>query len=983
MKKTITTPTTTCLERHPAPALPHRKYQFPVFKNLLLSFFCLLFVSHAQAQLIGWDASNNGGGFGATPWAPVTLNSNLTIANTGLIRGSSILTSGTPAGGCWGGGGGGWGTTDPGSVYFSFTANTGYNVSLSSISSALRRSSSGPTTCNVEYSLNGGAYVNVGAWTVSSTSGTTGTANSTSLSGITALQNVAAGTVIKFRISFPGSPGGNWYLTGATNSLRLNGIVVPAVSCTAPSGLAASNVTTTDADLDWASQSGITGYEYVIDQTAALPAGTGTAVTTNSYAATGLTPGSTYYAHVRTNCGSGNFSSWTTVSFTTTAVCATPSITAISSNTVICAGSSLGLSVTATGTALSYTWTGAGTFSAANNNSLTVTNPTSSAYTVSISNACGTASAAVNVTVSPLPLITANSPSICAGTAGTLTATGADTYTWSTGQASASITVNPASAMTYTVHGTNLFGCTNSFTTSVNVNVLPVITVNSPSLCVGSTETLTAHGATSYTWSTGQAANSVTVNPVATTDYTVTGTDLNGCSDMAVATVSVHALPSLTVNSPSVCAGNTATLTVTGAVSYTWNTTQTTSSISVNPMTSTAYTLSGTDMNGCSNTTTASVTVNALPVILVNTPSICTGNSATLTASGASSYTWNTTQTTASISVNPTATTVYTVTGVDLNGCSAATTASVMVNALPLVSANSPSLCAGSTATLTASGAVTYTWSTTQTTVSITVNPATNTTYTVSGTDLNGCAGVYTVTVTVQAAPALTVNASTICAGGTATLTASGATTYTWSTGSNNSSITANPLSTTVYTVSASQAGCIATVVKTTTVTVSALPAVSISTISSILCNTSNTVNLAGTPSGGTFSGAGVVGNTFNPQAAGTGTFTISYTYTGSNACSNVAHSAIMVANCTGIEESLNGAGLEVYPNPAQEVVYVNMPGTNAYTVTVYSMTGKQVYSGKTSETLHAIDLREFSKGLYILNVSSPQGQVSKKILVH
>lgn len=983
MKKTITTSTMSCLERHPVQTLTHSRNQLPVFRNLLLSFFCLLFITQSHAQLIGWDASNNGGGFGATPWAPVTMNANLTISNTGLIRGSSILTSGTPAGGCWGGGGGGWGTTDPGSVYFSFTANAGYKVSLSSISSALRRSSSGPTTCNVEYSLNGGAYVNVGAWTVSSTSGTTGTANSTNLASITALQNVAAGTVIKFRISFPGSPAGNWYLTGATNSLKLNGTVVVAPSCTAPTGLAASNVTTTDADLNWTSQSGITGYEYVIDQTAALPAGTGTAVTTNSYVATGLTPGSTYYAHVRTNCGSGNISSWSTVSFTTTAVCATPSITAISSDTVICTGSSLGLSVTATGTALSYTWTGAGTLSAVNNNSLSVTNPTSSAYTVSISNACGTASAAVNVTVSPLPLITANSPSLCAGATGTLTATGADTYTWSTGQTSTSITVNPASATTYTVNGTDLLGCTNSFTTSVIVNALPVITVNSPSLCAGSTETLTANGATSYTWNTTQTSTSITVNPSANTTYTVTGTDLNGCSDMAVATVTVHTLPVLTVNSPSVCAGNSATLTATGAVSYTWNTTQTTSTISVSPSVNTQYTVSGTGTDGCSNTTTTSVTVNMLPVINVNSPSVCIGQTTTLTASGATSYTWNTTQTTSTISVNPTATTVYTVTGIDLNGCSTTTTTSVSVNALPLVSANSPSLCAGSTATLIANGAVTYTWSTTQTTASINVNPTANTVYTVSGTDLNGCTNIYTATVTVQAAPVLTVNASTICAGGIATLTASGATTYTWSTGSTTSSITANPLSTTVYTVSANQAGCIATVVKTTTVTVSALPAVSISTISSILCNTSNTVNLAGTPSGGTFSGAGIVGNTFNPQAAGTGTFTISYTYTGGNACSNVAHSTIMVANCTGIEESLSSAGLEVYPNPAQDVLYIKLSDTDTYTVTVYNMTGNLVYSGKTSEMLHAIDLREFSKGLYILNVSSLQGQLSKKILVH
>ena len=948
---------------------------------MLLPFFLLFFTIQAQAQLIGWDASNNGGGFGASPWTPVTRNANLSMVNTGLIRGASIQTSGTPAGGCWGGGGGGWGTTDAGSVYFSFSANTGYAVSLSSISSALRRSSTGPATCNVEYSLNGGAYTSAGTWNVSSTSGTTGTANSTNLSAIAALQNVAAGTVIKFRISFPGASGGNWYLTGATNSLRLNGTVVAVPSCTAPAGLAASNVTANSADLNWNTISGATDYEYVIDQTAAVPAGTGTAVTTNSYVATGLNPGTVYYAHVRTDCGGSTFSTWTTTSFTTATGCVSPSITAITSNTAVCTGSPLNLSVTATGTTPSYTWTGAGTIASANTSTTSVTNVTSSDYTVSISNACGTASAAVSVTVNALPSLSANSATICTGSTASLTASGANTYTWSPSQTTAGISVTPTATTVYTVTGTDLSGCVNSTTTSVTVHSLPVISAGSATACAGATSTLSAGGALTYTWSGTQTTASITVSPITTTVYTVSGTDLNGCVNTSTAQVTVNALPSVTANSPSVCAGFTATLAASGAATYTWSTTQTTASITVSPAAATVYTVTGTDLNGCVNSFTTQVTVNALPSVTASSSPVCAGATATLTASGASTYTWSNGSTTASVTVTPASTSVYTVNGTDLNGCVNSFTTQVTVNALPLVTANSPSVCVGGTATLTASGAASYTWSTTQTAATITVSPAVTTNYTLSGTDLNGCSNSYTATVTVNPAPAMTVNSTSICSGSTATLTASGVTTYTWSNGTAGNSITVNPTSTTVYTVSGNMAGCPVTVTKTATVTVNTLPAVSIASISTTICNTTNTVNLVGSPFGGTFSGIGIIGNTFSPLTAGTGTFVVSYQYTGTNTCSGIAHTSIVVANCTGMEE-LKELAFGLYPNPAGSEIRLDFPDMETRTISIYSMSGVLVYSEQVNAIEHTLLVHELSRGLYVLKVSSTAGQSSKKILL-
>lgn len=950
-------------------------------KRLLIPVFFFMFATSIHAQLIAWDAATSSG-FGASPFPTSTLNANLTLTNGGLIRGSSVTTSGSPAGGCWGGSGG-WGTADANSIYFTFTANTGYAVSLSSISAKTRRSGSGPTNNNIEYSINGGAYVVLANWSTTSTSGTTGTSNSTALSGVAALQNVAAGTSIRFRMSFPGNPSNNFYLTGSGGtSLVLNGNVVAVPTCTAPTGLLASNVTTSSADLNWNAITGITGYEYVIDQTAALPAGTGTAVTTNSYAATGLNPATVYYAHVRTNCSGSTFSTWTTTSFTTAAGCVSPTVTAVTSNTAVCVGSPLTLSVTAAGSALSYTWTGAGTFGSANTNTTSVTNASSSDYTVSLSNACGTASAVVSVTVNALPSVISNSLVTCAGSTGTLTASGANTYTWNMGQTAASATVNPTSTTAYTVTGTDLNGCVNTTTTQVSVNALPTVTANSPSVCAGSTATLTAGGAVTYTWSTTEAATSVTVSPAATTVYTITGTDLNGCVNTMTTQVTVNALPPVTANSPTVCSGSTTTLTASGATTYTWNGTQASASMTVNPTGTTMYTVTGTDLNGCENTFSTWVTVYALPTVIANSPSVCAGGTTTLTASGADTYTWNATQAATSITVSPSANTVYTVTGTDLSGCESMFITQVTVNGLPSVSANSPSVCAGGTTTLTATGATTYTWSTTEAATSVTVNPTSNTVYTVTGTDLNGCVNTFTTQVTMSTAPVITVNSTTICSGATGTLTASGVSTYTWSTGSNSNSVTANPTAATVYTVSGNLAGCPAIVSTTATIAVNTLPSVSITPVGSALCNTTGTVNLAGIPFGGTFTGVGIVGNVFSPQAAGTGTFVVSYSYTGANACAGIAHTNIVVANCTGIEEIAGAQTFEVYPNPASDDVQLKFSGMEPRTISIYSMNGALIYSEQINALQYTLHLGELSKGLYVLKVSGTDGQSSKRILL-
>ena len=180
---------------------------------------------------------------------------------------------------------------------------------------------------------------------------------------------------------------------------------------------------------------------------------------------------------------------------------------------------------------------------------------------------------------SMMPPVTASaSPtSICAGETSTLTASGADTYTWSHSLGAGSTkTVTPTITTTYTVTGSLSSGCSNTATVSVTVNPLPTVTATaSPAaICNGTSSVLTASGANTYSWSGGLGTGaSKTVTPGATTTYTVTGTSTAGCTGTATVTVTVNPLPTVTATaSPAaICNGASSVLTASGANTYSWS----------------------------------------------------------------------------------------------------------------------------------------------------------------------------------------------------------------------------------------------------------------------------------------------------------------------------------------------------------------------------------------------------------------------------
>jgi len=427
-------------------------------------------------------------------------------------------------------------------------------------------------------------------------------------------------------------------------------------------------------------------------------------------------------------------------------------------------------------------------------------------------------------TVSSFPVISYTNATVCVNNSATLTAiSGTNSILWyntltgGTSLFTGTSYVTPvfSSPGTYTYYAGS---CPGIYRQPVIVTVLnvPTVTVNSPTLCSGQQVTLTASGATSYSWNTGATTPTIVVSPASTTQYTVSGTT-SGCTSSTVSTVQVSPTPTVNTTSATVCMGQTATLTASGAASYTWNTGSNSFSISVNPTVNTTYTVTGS--NGtCTSQATAQVTVNPNPTITVNSAAICSGNSATLTASGASSYTWSTGSGGSSVVVTPTASSQYTVWG-SSGTCSSSSTATVSIIPGPTLTINPLQICMGQSGTLVATGATSYTWNTGANSSSISVNPTVNTTYTLIGS--NGtCTSQVTSQVTVNPNPTITVNSATVCSGSNATLVASGASSYTWSTGSGGSSVVVNPTTQTVYTVSGSNSfGCNSSATATVNIT--------------------------------------------------------------------------------------------------------------------------------------------------------------------
>jgi gliding motility-associated-like protein len=583
------------------------------------------------------------------------------------------------------------------------------------------------------------------------------------------------------------------------------------------------------------------------------------------------------------------------------------------------------------------------------------------------------------ITVNPLPVatITASAPAVCVGTSATLTASAGSSYLWSTGETTAAITVTPTSTTSYSVTVTNANGCSaTSAVTTIGVNPLPVVAAgNDAAICEGSSTSLVASGATSYSWSDGTTivgtTASVTASPTATTTYTVTGTDANGCvnTDQVVVTVSPLPTASITASAATICVGASTTLTANGGTGFTylWSNGATTQAITVSPSATTTYTVSVTNANGCTSASAASqvITVNPLPVATI-TPSgattFCQGGNVVLTAGPATgvTYLWSNGLTTPTITA--TASGNYSVVVTSSAGCSATATAvSVTVNALPLAAISNvgpTTFCQGGSVTLIATPGTSYLWSgnnaTTQSNAILTSGN-----YTVTVMNAAGCTATSTpTTVIVNPLPVATITpsgATTFCQGGNVVLTAGPATgvTYLWSNGLTMPTITATA-SGNYSVVVTSSAGCSATATAVT-VTVNALPLAAISTIGATTFCQGGSVTLMATP-----------GTSYLWSGSGATTQSISVTTSGNY--------TVTVTNAAGCSVTSAPVAVTVNALPAAPIVVASGPTAicPSGSVTLTAPAGFTTYSWNNGATSASITVN--IAGNYKVTVTNANG---------
>jgi hypothetical protein len=306
--------------------------------------------------------------------------------------------------------------------------------------------------------------------------------------------------------------------------------------------------------------------------------------------------------------------------------------TTIGGNSVVCFGASANFSCSNMTGANSYSWSLPGGWNGSSTNTaLTATAGVAGNVSVTATYSCGTSAPtqfSINVIPAPIVSIISVSPSVlCSGNTVNINASGGINYTLMPGNLPVvpPFTVMPMTNMTYSVYGDNNSGCisVNPGLAPVNVNATPTVVVNSGSVCLGSTFTMTPTGAVSYSFSS--LFTSVTPSASGTYSYLVWGIGNNGCVGNAISALTVASLPTIfaSASRTTLCIKETTTLTAVGAASYTWTGSAPSPTLLVAPLLpnpSEIYTVRGINAQGCSNTATVVLKINSCTGLVENKP---------------------------------------------------------------------------------------------------------------------------------------------------------------------------------------------------------------------------------------------------------------------------------------------------------------------------------------------------------------------------
>jgi subtilisin-like proprotein convertase family protein len=688
-----------------------------------------------------------------------------------------------------------------------------------------------------------------------------------------------------------------------------------------------------------------------------------------STATTALTTAQTYTVSVTNNGCSATASA-------TVAIATELTEASITGTLAYCTGGSTTLTAVATGgTSHTYQWTGpsgpAGT-------AATQVANTPGTWSVAITSCGVTQNASVTVVQNALPTVAISpaSATYCAGgSAVALAASGANTYGWApaaglNATTGTNVNASPASSTTYTVTGTDGNGCQNTATTTITYGgVTPLVqsvTATPATVCAGVNSSLnvTAGTVVNNPPAGGSISIPTTLGSASPYPSTIAVSGLTGAVSNVRVTITnlAHDYPSdidMVLFGPTgahsiIFTDAIGTASVTNRT-YTFQTGATVLPLTGSPASGTYGVVNGSAWSGTG--TPSAVNNTGLGAFNGTDPngtwslyvyddvaqdggSIGSWSLQITTGAAVSTYSWTPDTYLSSTSVqsptatNPQVTTAYTVTASTATGCSATGNVTLNVNALPTVTcpANITGICSnaaafalsgGSPAGGTYSGPGVSSGSFDPATAGVGVH-----TITYSYTDGNGCSNTCTFTITVNALPVVTCPGnSSVCVSAAAFALSGGSPAGGIYSGTGVSSGNFDPAAAGVgtHTITYSYTdGNSCSNSCTFTILVNALPTVSCPADISGLCSNGAAIALTGgSPAGGTYSGPGVSGGSFDPAVAGAGTHTITYTYTDANGCSNTCTFTISVnaaptISCGGPygPVCLNGGPIELNGSP-------------------------------------------------------------------
>ena len=672
-----------------------------------------------------------------------------------------------------------------------------------------------------------------------------------------------------------------------------------------------------------------------------------------------------------------------------------PIINTSLSSVILCRNETVGVSASGAG---AYVWNTNGS-----NSSTSVTFPSSldSLSVVGINEGICSTYYAIPIFQSNMNTSITPDATICEGetieveVTTTQAPTGGVDYIWTQGLPNSNNhNVSPAVTTVYDVIIQDGLGCEDTLSSEVAVVEVPnlVLSTDSVALCQGDSIVITASGASEFVWGNGEITSSIQLKyPVNIDSIVISGVNGGICFDVESVKI-VESFMNNSITQPLViCSGDSVELSVESndsTLNYLWNNgLSNQSSHVVSPTDTTVYNVVITDFIGCEDELITSIDVLQSPNLSLSNSQIilCALDSVDVIVSGAENYSWNTGDTTSVIKVKyPTGLDSLIVHGVNGGACIRKIGIPIFQSQLDASISGEQHVCLGSSVTLLVvanTAGLNYNWDNGLSNSNFhSVYPSTTTEYNVEVVDALGCVDSLTTTVYVDSMPILVVEPTSInfCEGDSVMIEASGASTYSWSTGDSISSISYVVNHTTTLTLTGMNGVCHDNL----SIPVQASPSASVVASSNVTSiNTGGSIQFYNT--GSTASsylwdfGDGVVTFLGSPYHMFNFPGAYHVVLTGLEGDCEASDTVLVYVGVVGLENE-SAVYSEVFPNPSSG--HFNIISKEDITsARVYNSLGQLVY-GRKQFRIESIDVSFLSEGIYYLELKTDVNKSVQKI---